>query len=134
MLHIYIYIYIYDISRLRVKHEHLLMCSCLKVFIQRGNIVHLHALKTERGRSVVPALTLALDRRRVFNVTPRSLYPTSNSYYPLNRRLCGPRNWSGGFGGKEKFLVPYRKEFTCSNFTKSSPDGLLLKIELKNWS
>jgi hypothetical protein len=62
------------------KYKHLLMCSSLKVFIQRDNIGHLRAFKTGM---MVPVLTLALDGRRVLNVTPRSLYPHVKRLLPI---------------------------------------------------
>jgi len=37
---------------------------------------------------------------------PQPLYPKGkNHWYPLDRRLCGPQNWSG-HGGEEKNSQP----------------------------
>jgi len=37
---------------------------------------------------------------------PQPLYPQGkNHWYPLDRRLCGPQNWSG-HGGEEKNSQP----------------------------
>jgi hypothetical protein len=67
-----------------------------------------HAMKAYWGGGIAPRiLDLGTRLRWVVSFTPRSLYIQGKSpWYPLDRRLGGPRRWSGRGDGKRNSQPP----------------------------
>jgi hypothetical protein len=76
---------------------------------KKGEFFPVHAMKAYRGSRHIVSLILNLGTRWrcVFNFTPRPPYPPPpgrKRCYPSNRRLGGPKSWSGRFYRRENLL------------------------------
>jgi hypothetical protein len=74
---------------------------------QWSDAVPVHTMRTQNSSTGIDSLILMLGARWrwVVKNMPRPFYPWEGSRYLLNRRLCGPHNWSGQFGEETNFLL-----------------------------
>ena len=86
----------------------LCLIKLLPAWVPLSLNVPVHAMKAYRKSRGVPPifLTSALDGGEWSCSIPGRSRPGKESWYPLNRRLCGPQMWFGQCVWGEKNLSP----------------------------